>query len=97
MLCFTIGYIPQYYEIYIHKQVIGISILFLCIDMCGAILSIISLLLQYHINPVVCACYIVVFICDLLIVILHYILKPSPVNINTTNNNTELTCVVIDI
>ena len=34
---------PQYYEIYKHKEVIGISILFMLVDMMGGVFSDLSL------------------------------------------------------
>ena len=46
-VCLKGGMIPQYYEIYKnHFKVIGISYLFLCIDLFGALFSFASLLFQ---------------------------------------------------
>ncbi len=71
---FGIGYIPQFYEIYKTAKVEGISLLFLGIDITGSVLSVVSLALQESFEPVSGACYIVVFVCDVLIVILYYLL-----------------------
>lgn len=74
LVFFAIGFLPQYWQIYCAKKVEGISILFLMIDMTGSVLSIVSLALQDHFEPISGACYIVVFVFDLIIVMLHYLL-----------------------
>lgn len=71
---FGLGFIPQYYTFYQSRRVDGISLLFLSIDMTGSVLSIIALALQDSFEPISATCYIVVFVCDLMIVVLHFLL-----------------------
>jgi hypothetical protein len=116
---FGLGFIPQYYTIYLAGYVEGVSLLFLCIDMTGAVLSILALVLlalngpsssptsssstststststssstSSVFNPVAATCYIIVFLCDLSIVILSMVLRrPSQGDdevVNKGNNN----------
>lgn len=71
LVFFAVGFVPQYWQIYSARKVEGISLVFLAIDMTGSIFSITSLALQDHFEPISGACYIVVFVCDLLIVLMH--------------------------
>jgi lipid-A-disaccharide synthase-like uncharacterized protein len=71
---FGLGFIPQYYTFYQSCRVEGISLLFLSIDMTGSVLSIVALALQDSFEPISATCYIVVFVCDLMIVALHFLL-----------------------
>ena len=74
LIFFALGFVPQYVQIYSARKVEGISIPFLIIDMTGSILSIASLAMQKHFEPISGACYIIVFVLDLIIVLLHYLL-----------------------
>lgn len=74
---FGIGFLPQFTQIYQAGNVQGISRLFLCIDMTGAALSVIALLLHTNFEPIAGTCYIVVFLCDLVIIILSFAI-PGP-------------------
>ena len=74
LVFFAIGFLPQYWQIYTARKVEGISLLFLAIDMTGSVLSMTSLAMQDHFEPISGACYIIVFVCDLLIVIMHFFL-----------------------
>ncbi len=89
LVFFAIGFIPQYYEFYLTKRVDGISLLFLAIDMLGAVLSIVSLAMQSSFDPISGACYIVVFVLDLLIVVLHYLLPVLYKSVETAEITTE--------
>ena len=74
LIFFALGFVPQYIQIYAARTVEGISIPFLMIDMTGSILSIASLAMQKHFEPISGACYIIVFVLDFIIVLLHYLL-----------------------
>jgi len=74
LIFFALGFVPQYVQIYTARKVEGISIPFLMIDMTGSILSITSLAMQEHFEPIAGACYIIVFVLDSIIVLLHYLL-----------------------
>lgn len=74
LIFFALGFVPQYVQIYAARKVEGISIPFLLIDMTGSILSITSLAMQKHFEPISGACYIIVFVLDSLIVSMHYLL-----------------------
>ncbi|CAG8483582.1 9100_t:CDS:10 [Acaulospora morrowiae] len=70
------GFIPQYYEIYRKGLVCGISLLFMTIDILGAIFSTISLAFRPPpFDTLASVCYISVFILDSIIVLLYYLLK----------------------
>lgn len=74
LVFFAAGFLPQYWQIYQARKVEGISLLFLAIDMTGSVLSITSLAMQDHFEPISGACYIVVFVFDAFIVLMHVFL-----------------------
>lgn len=74
LLFFALGFIPQYMEIYSIRGVQGVSLLFMAIDMTGALLSIIALALTDEFQPISGASYIAVFILDGGIVLLSFVL-----------------------
>jgi uncharacterized protein with PQ loop repeat len=80
--CFGFGYFPQFRDIYRQRAVCGISRLFLCLDMTGALLSILALVLQTNFEPIAGACYLIVFVSDLALLVLSYLLPsdaaPNP-------------------
>lgn len=83
LVFFAIGYIPQYITIFSTMRVEGVSLVFLSIDMIGSIFSIASLAMQQNFEPISGACYIVVFVLDLLIMVLYFILpsiEQSPIS-----------------
>jgi hypothetical protein len=121
---FGLGFIPQFYTIYQAGYVEGVSLLFLCIDMTRAILSILALVLlalngpsssltsssstststststspststststSSVFNPVAATCYIIVFLCDLSILILSMVLRrPSHGDDEVANKGTN--------
>ena len=56
---------PQYYEIYKYKEVIGISILFMAVDLLGGVFSVLSLLFKPKFDVIAGVAYsaVVVSIC----------------------------------
>lgn len=56
----------------------GISRIFLCIDMTGAVLSTIALALTSDFQPISAACYIGVFVLDGGIMFLSFIIPARP-------------------
>lgn len=60
----AIGLFPQYWEIYKTKQVVGISITFLQVDIWGGIFSIISLCFRPQFDYLAMATYLAVIILD---------------------------------
>lgn len=71
---FGIGFLPQFAEIARSGSTQGISRLFLCIDMTGAVLSVTALVLHTHFQPISGTCYIIVFLCDLVILMISFLL-----------------------
>ncbi|WVF72148.1 hypothetical protein IAT40_006960 [Kwoniella sp. CBS 6097] len=72
----VIGIIPQYYEIYKQKEVIGLSIMFVITDLVGAIFLIAALFLREKVDIAGLATYALTFAMVLGIVILALILNP---------------------
>jgi len=64
----AVALFPQYYEIYKHKAVIGISLLFMGIDMLGGVLNDLSLVFKEEFDVVAAAQYTVVVVLDGVIV-----------------------------
>ena len=54
---------PQYYEIYKYKEVVGISILFMLIDMAGGVFSDLSLAFKEEFDVVAGVTYSLVVVC----------------------------------
>jgi len=72
----SVGLLPQYFEIWKLKEVIGVSILFLAIDISGGIFSILSLVFKPKFDGLASATYISVIVLDGLIVLSALILNP---------------------
>lgn len=53
---------PQYYEIYKHKEVIGISIPFMAIDLLGGVFSDLSLVFKEHFDVIAGVAYSLVVV-----------------------------------
>lgn len=71
-----IGLLPQYWEIYKHKEVVGISLLFMAVDIGGGLFSGISLFFRAHFDSTAFVQYMLVVVMDGLVVILACILNP---------------------
>ena len=54
---------PQYYEIYKYKEVIGISITFMCIDLMGGVFNDLSLVFKDKFDVVAGITYSLVVVC----------------------------------
>ena len=53
---------PQYYEIYKHKEVIGVSILFMVVDMMGGVFSVLSLVFKTEFDVIAAVTYCLVVV-----------------------------------
>lgn len=56
-VCTAIGLLPQYWEIYKRREVVGISLSFLLIDMAGGMFSDLSLVFKQTFNVVAAIIY----------------------------------------
>ncbi|KAG8904025.1 hypothetical protein FRB99_002367 [Tulasnella sp. 403] len=72
----SVGLIPQYIEIWKRKEVIGISMLFMAVDIGGGVFSILSLIFKPKFDVVAAVTYIAVIVMDGIIVIAAVILNP---------------------
>lgn len=54
------GLLPQYWEIYQRQEVVGISILFMTIDMFGGVFSLLSLTFRPEFDIIASVCYSVI-------------------------------------
>lgn len=53
---------PQYYEIYLHGEVVGISILFIAIDCLGGVFSVLSLVFKEEFDVIAGVTYSLVIV-----------------------------------
>ncbi|KAI9513110.1 hypothetical protein F5148DRAFT_1158824, partial [Russula earlei] len=53
---------PQYYEIYKHGTVIGISLPFMTIDLLGGVFSILSLVFKRQVDALAAVAYVLVYV-----------------------------------
>ena len=56
---------PQYYEIYKYKEVIGISILFMTVDLLGGVFNVLSLVFKGKFDVLAGTTYALVVVCSL--------------------------------
>lgn len=70
------GLLPQYWEIYKHKEVIGISIMFMMVDIWGGLFSAVSLFFRETFDSTAFVQYMLVVVLDGLVVVLAMILNP---------------------
>ncbi|EKM75019.1 hypothetical protein AGABI1DRAFT_13511, partial [Agaricus bisporus var. burnettii JB137-S8] len=70
------GLLPQYWEIYKRKEVIGISYLFIFVDVLGGLLNDLSLLFAKEFDGLAAASYTIVIVMDSAILIAALILNP---------------------
>jgi len=68
--------LPQYYEIYKHRAVLGISLPFMFIDLLGGVFSILSLVFKRHIDVLAAVAYALVVVMDGLVLVLAMLLNP---------------------
>lgn len=73
----AIGLLPEYYEIYKHREVVGISLTFMIIDAMGGVFSDLSLIFAEGKFDVIAAVgYTLVFAMDMVVVVAALILNP---------------------
>ncbi|KAF9374955.1 hypothetical protein CPC16_000991 [Podila verticillata] len=63
-----VGFVPQYIDIYRDRAVIGVSMAFIAADGSGAVFSLISLAFRNEFDLLAGMNYVVVLICDLIVV-----------------------------
>ncbi|KAI0037204.1 PQ loop repeat-domain-containing protein [Vararia minispora EC-137] len=71
-----VALLPQYYEIYKHKAVIGISVIMITVDMMGGVFSDISLAFKPKFDPWIAVSYSLVAVMDSVVIIAAVILNP---------------------
>lgn len=72
----SLALFPQYYEIYKYREVIGISITFMLIDLLGGVFSDLSLAFKDHFDIIAALSYSAVVVLDGIVIILALILNP---------------------
>ncbi|KAF7319386.1 hypothetical protein HMN09_00276500 [Mycena chlorophos] len=72
----ALGLSSQYYEIYQRKEVIGVSIAFMAVDLLGGVFSDLSLAFKPKFDSVAAATYTVVVVMDGVVILLAWILNP---------------------
>ncbi|CAE6470783.1 unnamed protein product [Rhizoctonia solani] len=75
-LLIALGLLPQYWEIWKRKEVVGISMLFMSVDMLGGVFSVLSLVFQAEFDSVAAVSYILVVVLDGIVVLAALILNP---------------------
>ncbi|KAI8985769.1 PQ loop repeat-domain-containing protein, partial [Trametes punicea] len=68
--------LPQYYEIYRYKEVVGISLLFMSIDLMGGVFNDLSLAFKGHFDVVAGVTYSLVVLMDGIVILCAFILNP---------------------
>ncbi|KAI1302839.1 hypothetical protein EDD11_005485 [Mortierella claussenii] len=63
-----LGFLPQYYDIYKLRSVVGVSMVFITADAAGSVFSLISLAFRETFDLLAALNYVVVFVCDMIIV-----------------------------
>ncbi|KAF8268698.1 hypothetical protein EI94DRAFT_1771495 [Lactarius quietus] len=72
----SLALLPQYYEIYKHGAVIGISLTFMAVDLLGGVFSILSLVFKSYFDATAAVSYSLVVILDGAVLVLAVILNP---------------------
>ncbi|EKM50493.1 uncharacterized protein PHACADRAFT_200439 [Phanerochaete carnosa HHB-10118-sp] len=72
----SLGLLPQYYEIYRYREVFGISISFMAIDLLGGVFSDLSLVFKSRFDVIAGVAYSLVVVLDGIVIILALILNP---------------------
>ncbi|KAG8690529.1 hypothetical protein FRC11_010944 [Ceratobasidium sp. 423] len=75
-LLIALGLLPQYWEIWKRKEVVGISMVFMSVDMLGGVFSVLSLVFQAQFDSVAAVSYILVVVLDGIVVLAALILNP---------------------
>lgn len=72
----SLALLPQYYEIYKRKEVVGISLPFMFIDLLGGLCSDLSLVFKDYFDVVASVTYTVVIVMDAIVLVTAMILNP---------------------
>ncbi|KAH9967544.1 PQ loop repeat-domain-containing protein [Russula dissimulans] len=72
----SVAILPQYYEIYKYRAVLGISLPFMFIDLLGGVFSILSLVFKRHFDVLAAVAYALVVVMDGLVLVLAVLLHP---------------------
>ncbi|KAI9064804.1 hypothetical protein FKP32DRAFT_1569181 [Trametes sanguinea] len=72
----ALALLPQYWEIYKHKEVIGISVLFMFVDMLGGVFSDLSLAFKTEFDVIAGITYSLVVVMDAVVLVCALILNP---------------------
>ncbi|KAI9632446.1 PQ loop repeat-domain-containing protein [Dioszegia hungarica] len=94
------GFVPQLYEIYTLRQVKGISLIFLSVDITGGVLSALALFFRKELDIVALSTYLGVASIDLLIIVLYYILggcKATTAAVGQSQSGTLLCHTSLDL
>ncbi|CAE6466749.1 unnamed protein product [Rhizoctonia solani] len=75
-LLISLGLLPQYWEIWKRKEVVGISMLFMSVDMLGGVFSVLSLVFQAQFDAIAAVSYVLVVVLDGIVVLAAFILNP---------------------
>ncbi|KAF9936227.1 hypothetical protein BGZ67_002535 [Mortierella alpina] len=79
ILLLALGFMPQYADIYKDRSVVGVSMAFIAADALGAVFSLVSLAFRTEFDLLATLNYVVVLVCDLLVVALFvYYNKLNP-------------------
>jgi len=72
----SVALLPQFYEIYKHGAVLGISLTFMFVDLLGGVFSILSLIFKKKVDALAAVAYSLVVVMDGLVLVLAIILNP---------------------
>ncbi|CAK9780169.1 hypothetical protein CC85DRAFT_260108 [Cutaneotrichosporon oleaginosum] len=72
----VLGLLPQYWEIWRHREVLGISIAFMLVDIGGGVFSGVSLFFRAHFDSTAFVQYFLVVVLDGVVVLLACVLNP---------------------
>ncbi|KAJ3544713.1 hypothetical protein NM688_g5710 [Phlebia brevispora] len=72
----SLALFPQYWEIYRRREVVGISILFMFVDMMGGVFSTLSLIFKTEFDVIAGVTYSLVVVLDGIVLLLALILNP---------------------
>ncbi|KAK7687829.1 hypothetical protein QCA50_009048 [Cerrena zonata] len=67
---------PQYYEIYRHREVVGISVMFMLVDLLGGLFNDLSLAFKDEFDVIAGVTYTLVVVLDGIVILLALILNP---------------------
>ncbi|KAF4610756.1 hypothetical protein D9613_006898 [Agrocybe pediades] len=73
----SVALFPQYWEIYKYKEVIGISMLFITVDILGGVFNLLSLVFKEKFDAIAAVTYAAVVVLDSVIVVAALILNPK--------------------